>query len=172
MQRGGIVAFNSLSYEALVGIAGQLFAKIAKDYSDVHESKLVCDDAVLEMLARTIYEENQAVIRERRPGYIGARRLSMLVDQHITNKLAARLRQLAAAPLVRVVLNGTSTELVPVHADADAQELLAQRRLALVARVERRWNTLLTAPDDAFAHLDDAQLARIDRLLSQIGTVL
>jgi hypothetical protein len=172
VRRGGIVAFNALSQEALRGIAGHLFSKVAKDYGEVHESKLICDDDVLDMIARTIHEENEAVIRSHQAGYLGARRLSMLMDQHVTNKLAAKLRQLAGAPLVRVVLDGAVTELVPVYEEADAEALLAERRLALVARVERRFNQLLTAPDDAFAHLDDSQLARVDRLLAEVGAVL
>jgi ATP-dependent Clp protease ATP-binding subunit ClpA len=172
MRRGGIVAFNALSLEALGAITRHLFSKVAHDYSEVHDSKLVCDDDVLEMIARTIYEENSAVIRAHRPGYLGARRLSMLVDQHITNKLAAKLRTLAGAPLVRVMLEGDHTELVPVFDRQEAEAALAERRLALLSRVERRFNSLLTAPDEAFDKLDEPALARMDRLLAEVGAVL
>jgi ATP-dependent Clp protease ATP-binding subunit ClpA len=172
MRRGGVVAFNALSYEALLGIARHLFSKVAHDYGEVHESRLICDDDVLEEIARIIYEENAAVIRAHQPGYIGARRLTMLMDQYVTNKLAAKLRQLAGAALVRVVMDAGHSELVPVYDDADAEALLTERRLAVLARVERRWNAILTAPDDAFADLDEVQLARMDRLLSEVGAVL
>jgi ATP-dependent Clp protease ATP-binding subunit ClpA len=172
MRRGGIVAFNALSYEALRGIAGHNFAKIARNYAEVHEGRFICDDDVLDRLARTIFEENDAVIKSRQAGYLGARRLSQLMDQFINNKLAARLRQVAGAPLVRVVLNGSDTEIVPVFADADAEALLAQRREALVSRVERRFSGLVTAPDDAFARLGDDQLARLERLFSEVGAIL
>ena len=106
MRRGGIVAFNALSEEALRGIARHMFDKVARDYSGVHESKLICDDAVINMIAHMVYEENEETIRHKGDGYYGGRRLDIMMNEHVTNKLAAQIRQLAGAPMVRVVLNG------------------------------------------------------------------
>ena len=172
MRRGGLVAFNGLSYEALLGITRASFARIARDFTRVHESQFMCDDDVLELIARTIYAENDAAIRERRPGYFGARRIHQLLDQYVSNKLAEKIRHLAGAPLVRVVLNGRDTELIPVYSNADAAALLAERHAQLLGRVERRFGQLVTVPDDALAGLPEAKLQRLDRLLSEVGGLL
>jgi ATP-dependent Clp protease ATP-binding subunit ClpA len=172
MRSGGIVAFNALSFEALRGIAGHIVSKQAANYANTHNGKLVCDDEVLDWLARRVYQDNDKVIQTNKGGYLGARPLSSLVDRYVANKLAQKLRQVASAPLVRVVLNGEDTEVVPVFDDADAQTLLAQRRLTLLNRVERRFNEIVTVPDDALGRLDETQLARMDRLLSEVGAVL
>ncbi len=172
VRRGGVVAFNALSYEALLGIARQLFAKVAQDFAETHEGRFVCDDDVLEMMARNIYQENEAVIRSQRPGYMGARRLQQQLDQYVNNKLAAKIRQLAAAPLVRVVRDGDNTEVIAVFDDGEAEALLAERRQALVSRVERRFSQVVTAPDEVFACLSDTRLLRLDRLLSEVGAIL
>jgi ATP-dependent Clp protease ATP-binding subunit ClpA len=172
VRSGGVVAFNALSYEAVLSIARFSFSKIAKDFADLHEGRFVCDDDVLEMLAQTVYQENDAVIRSKRPGYTGARRLQPLMDQYINNKLAAKIRQLSGAPLVRVVKNGQDTEVIPVFDDGEAEALLAQRRSALVGRVEQRFSQVVTAPDEVFAGLSDDKLLRLDRLLGEVGAVL
>ncbi|MCL1897357.1 MAG: AAA family ATPase [Micrococcales bacterium] len=169
---GGVVAFNALSFEALLSIARFNFSKIAKDFQETHEGQFVCDEDVLEMLAQTIYDENDAVIRSRKPGYTGARRLQPLMDQYINNKLASKIRQLAGAPLVRVIKNGNDTEVIPVFDDGEAEALLSQRRIGLVGRVEQRFSQVVTAPDEVFAGLGDDQLLRLDRLLGEVGAIL
>ena len=171
MRRGGIVAFNALSEEALRGIARHMFDKVAKDYGAVHESKLICDDAVIDMIAHIVYEENEETIRCRGEGYYGGRRLDMMMNEHVTNKLASQIRQLAGAPLVRVVLNGSKTEIVPVYNDSDTQELMKQRKAQLLSRVGRRFAEITALPDDAFDGLDEDKLKTLDTLLAQIQAI-
>jgi len=172
MGRGGIVAFDALSSEALLGITRHEFEKIARDFSGVHGGNFHCDDEVLQMIAETIYRENDAVIREHRPGYLGARRIQQLLDQYVNSKLAQKIRQIAGAPLVQVVLNGRDTELVPVYDEADARELIVKRRVELVDRVERRFNQVVGAPDEVFSGMSEEKLIRLDRLLSEVGAIL
>ncbi len=172
MRRGGIVVFNALSLEAITGIARHMVGKVEKSFAEVYDSKLVCDDEVIDMLARITFEGNEAGIREPGKGYFGARPLDQLLDSHINNKLAAKLRQISGAPMVRIVLNGRETELVPVFNEADAQELLRQRRLSLLDRVNRRFDKLVTAPDGVFDAMKEEQLASLDRLLSEVGSIL
>lgn len=171
MRRGGIVAFNALSEEALRGIARHMFDKVARDYSGVHESKLICDDAVINMIAHMVYEENEETIRHKGDGYYGGRRLDIMMNEHVTNKLAAQIRQLAGAPMVRVILNGSKTELVPVFSDGDMQQIMQQRRIHLLDRVNRRFADIVSLPDDAFDELDEDKLKTLDSLLSQIQSI-
>ncbi|MGB7962562.1 MAG: AAA family ATPase [Propionicimonas sp.] len=172
MSRGGIVAFDALSSEALLGIARHGFEKIKRDFAAIHGGTFDCDDAVLKLIADTIYRENDAVIREHRPGYLGARRIQQLLDQYVNNKLAQKIRQIAGAQLVRVVLNGRDTELIPVYDEADAQELIAKRHVELVDRVELRFNQVASAPNEAFSGMSENNLIRLDRLLSEVGAIL
>jgi ATP-dependent Clp protease ATP-binding subunit ClpA len=169
MRRGGIVVFNALSYQAMQGIARIMFGKIAKEFSEVHDSRLVCDDQVIDMIAKTVFDENEEVIRARGNGYFGGRRLDIMMDQHIRNKLARQLRQLSGAPVVRVVLDGGETAIVPVFSDGDAQALLKERQLALLSRVSGRFGRLLDLPDNAFDALDEGALSRLDALMAEIG---
>ncbi|MDX5399807.1 MAG: AAA family ATPase, partial [Actinomycetes bacterium] len=159
MSRGGIVAFNALSLDALIGIARHGFAKTARDYTAIHGGEFTCDEDVLEMIAGRIFAENEAVIRQKRPGYLGARRIQQLLDQYVNNKLAEKIRDVAGAPLVRVVLNGADTELIPVHGDAEVAALVAERRGQLVGRVERRFSEVTAASPD-FTGLPEATLVR------------
>lgn len=171
MSRGGIVAFNALSRDALTGIAQHGFAKTARDYTAIHGGEFVCDANVLEMIAGRIFEENEAVIRQKRPGYLGARRIQQLLDQYVNGKLAERIRQVAGAPLVRVVLNGSDTELIPVYSSAEVEALIAEKRGQLVGRVERRFSEVTTTTPD-FSGLPEAKLLRLDRLLGEVGAIL
>ena len=171
MRRGGIVVFNALSLEALKGIAEHNLRKIAKNYGDTHDSRLVCDDDVLEMIAKIVFDKNEDAIR-RGSGYYGGRELDNLMNQFIQEKLASQLRQLAGVPLVRVMRNGNDTTIVPVYNEANAQELLAQKRLALVDKVTKRFDKLSMTDLDVFADLSDDKLTRLNALLSEIDVIL
>ncbi|MCE5189607.1 MAG: AAA family ATPase [Eubacteriales bacterium] len=171
MRRGGIVVFNALSLEALEGIARYMFSKVAKEYGEVHEGKLICDDDVIEMLARRVYEGNEQAIK-RGSGYYGGRELDILMNQYVDNKIASQLRQLAGVPLVRVVKNGEDTSIVPVYNDADAETLLAEKHSALVDRVAKRFDKVTMLSSDAFAGLSDDRLAKLNALLSEIDMIV
>lgn len=171
MRRGGIVVFNALSLEALKGIAQHNFSKIARNYAETHESRLVCDEDVIEMIAKIVFDKNEAAIR-RGNGYYGGRELDNLMNQFIQEKLASQLRQLAGVPLVRVVRDGDDTAIVPVYNEADAEQLLAQKRLALIDRVTRRFDELTMTDPDEIADLSEEQLSRLNALLSEIMAVL
>ena len=172
MRRGGIVAFNALSEEALRGIARHMFNKVAKDFGAVHDSKLICDDDVINMIAHIVWEENEETIRKRGEGYYGGRRLDMMMNEHVTNKLATQIRQLAGAPMVRVMLNGSKTEIAPVFEDGDVQAIMRQRKIDLLNRVERRFAEITSLPDDAFDELPEDKLKTLDTLLSQVQTIV
>ena len=171
MRRGGIVVFNALSLEALKGIAQHNFNKIARNYGETHESRLVCDDEVLEMIAKIVFDKNEKAI-QRGNGYFGGRELDNLMNQFISEKLASQIRQLVGVPLVRIVRDGNDTAVVPVYNDADAQQLLAQKRLALVDRVTRRFDELTMTDSDVFADLSEDKLSRLNALLSEISVIL
>lgn len=171
MRRGGIVVFNALSLEALEGIARYMFSKVAKEYGEVHEGKLICDDDVIEMLATRVFEGNEQAIR-RGSGYYGGRELDILMNQYVDNKIASQLRQLAGVPLVRVVKNGEDTSIVPVYNDADAAILLEEKHRALVDRVSKRFDKVTMLSSDAFAGLSDDRLAKMNALLSEIDMII
>lgn len=171
MRRGGIVVFNALSLEALTGIAGHNFSKTARSWKETHESTLVCDDDVLEMVAKIVYDKNEEAIR-RGNGYFGGRELDSLMNHFIQEKLANQIRQLSGAPLVRVVRSGNDTSIVPVYNEADAQQLMAQKRRALVDKVTQRFDRLTMADPDIFADLSDEKLARLNALLSEIDVMI
>jgi ATP-dependent Clp protease ATP-binding subunit ClpA len=169
---GGIVTFDALSERALAGIARHMIGRLASDYAAVHSGRFVCDDAVVAMMARTAYEANAETIRARRPGYLGARPLASLVNQHVTSPLADALREVAGAPLVRAILSGGTTRIVAVTSEGDAEALLAEQRSKAERRVTERLEAIrgVGAPD--VAGVDDAALARLDRLLAQVvGTL-
>lgn len=172
MNKGGIVAFNALSYESLLGIARHGADKIACGFSENYEGRLICDLDVLEMIAHRIHDENSDVIRDRRPGYLGARRIQQLLDQFVNQKLADKIRQVATAPVVRVVLHDRGTDLIPVYDDAEAEALLSENRARLVGRVEQRFSRLLSVPEEVFASLPEERLNRLDRLLSEVGAIV
>ena len=171
MRRGGIVVFNALSLEALTGIAGHNFSKIARSWAETHESRLVCDDEVLEMLAKIVFDKNEEAIR-RGSGYFGGRELDNLINQYIQEKLASQIRQLAGVPLVRVVKDGNDTAIVPVYHESDAQQLMAQKRVALVDKVTRRFDRIAMTDPEVFADLSDEKLARLNALLSEMDVML
>ena len=148
-----------------------MFSKVAREYGEVHEGRLVCDEDVIEMISRQVYEANEQAI-ERGSGYFGGRQLDILMNQYVDNKIASQLRQLAGVPLVRIVRDGSDTAVVPVYSDSDAQELLSQKRAALVDRVSRRFDRLTMLPADAFAELSDDRLSRLNMLLSEIDVML
>lgn len=171
MRRGGIVVFNALSLEALKGIAQHNLSKIARNYGETHDSRLVCDDDVIEMIAKIVFDKNEEAIR-RGSGYFGGRELDNLMNQFIQEKLASQLRQLAGVPLVRVVRNGNDTAIVPVYNDADAEQLLSQKRIALVDKVTRRFDEIAMMDADVFAELSDDKLTRLNALLSEIKVIV
>ena len=149
---------------------GSCSARSPKSFrGGARQCRLVCDDQVIDMIAKTVFDENEEVIRARGNGYFGGRRLDIMMDQHIRNKLARQLRQLSGAPVVRVVLDGGETAIVPVFSDGDAQALLKERRLALLSRVSGRFGRLLDLPDNAFDALDEGALSRLDALMAEIG---
>ena len=73
--------------------------------------------------------------------------------------------------MVRIVLNGNRTELVPVFNDGDMQQIIQQRRIHLLDRVNRRFADIVSLPDDAFDELDEDKLKTLDSLLSQIQSI-
>lgn len=171
MRRGGIVVFNALSLEALKGIAEHNLNKIARNYSETHDSRLVCDDDVLEMIAKIVYDKNEEAIK-RGNGYFGGRELDNLMNQYIQEKLASQLRQLVGVPLVRVVRNGSDTSIVPVYNDADAEVLLQQKRLNLVDKVTRRFDSISMKDPDMIAELSEDKLTKLNALLSEVSMIL
>lgn len=170
-RRGGIVVFNALSKQALEGIARQMFAKTAKEYSDVHEGRLICDDDVLAMLATRVFESNEQAIR-RGSGYYGGREMDILLNQYVDNKIASQLRHLAGVPLVRIVKRGNDTAVIPVQNEADALTLLAEQHRALANRVAKQFDRIATFPLAALTGLSDDRLARMNSLLSEIDMVI
>lgn len=170
-RRGGIVVFNALSKQALEGIARQMFAKTAREYGDVHDGRLICDDDVLAMLATRVFESNEQAIR-RGSGYYGGRELDILMNQYVDNKIASQLRHLTGVPLVRIVKQGNDTAVVPVQNEADAATLLAERHRALADRVAKQFDRIATFPPAALTGLSDERLARMNALLSEMDIVI
>ena len=171
MRRGGIVVFNALSLEALKGIAEHNLSKIARNYSETHDSRLVCDEDVLEMIAKIVFDKNEEAIK-RGNGYFGGRELDNLMNQYIQEKLASQLRQLAGVPLVRVVRNGSDTSIVPVYNEADAEVLLQQKRMNLVDKVTRRFDSISMKDPELIADLSEDKLTKLNALLSEVSMIL
>ena len=171
MRRGGIVVFNALSLEALKGIAEHNLSKIARNYSETHDSRLVCDEDVLEMIAKIVFDKNEEAIK-RGNGYFGGRELDNLMNQYIQEKLASQLRQLAGVPLVRVVRSGSDTSIVPVYNEADAEVLLQQKRMNLVDKVTRRFDSISMKDPELIADLSEDKLTKLNALLSEVSMIL
>ena len=94
------------------------------------------------------------------------------MNQYIQEKLASQLRQLVGVPLVRVVRNGSDTSIVPVYNDADAEVLLQQKRLNLVDKVTRRFDSISMKDPDMIAELSEDKLTKLNALLSEVSMIL
>lgn len=171
MRRGGIVAFNALSLEALQGIARFMFAKIAKPFEETHGTQLECDDEVIEYIAQKVYWENEEAILSE-GAYYGGRRIDILLNEYVSNKLARNIRQISGAPLVKVIMNGTQVDIVPVFGDDNVMQVKQIRKNALIDRVDSRLNDLFEISNDTLDTLSEDALQSLDNLLVQIKRLI
>ena len=169
MRSGGIVIFNALSREAMEGITRSMANRTVADYAEMRELKLEIDDEVISEIARRAYEENEGVFRNGEGQYFGGRRIDTLYDSMVLAKLAASIRQMANAKLVRIVMDGSDTTLVPITDDTEIDELLKRRRRVLIDRVSERLSLISMVEDGALTGLSDERLSRLDALLAEAG---
>ena len=94
------------------------------------------------------------------------------MNQYIQEKLASQLRQLAGVPLVRVVRSGSDTSIVPVYNEADAEVLLQQKRMNLVDKVTRRFDSISMKDPELIADLSEDKLTKLNALLSEVSMIL
>lgn len=168
LPRGGIVVFNALSLEAMKGIAGHRARALCKNHTATHEhSTLDIDDGVIDYIAGLAFRQNEKAI-EQRASYMGGRPLAGLMDRYITTKLSARIRQIADAPLVRVIMNGEDTDIVPVYGDGEVEKHRQMRRAQLVGTVAAQLNRLLAVDPGMLHTMNEDQLSHLDVLLSQL----
>lgn len=166
---GGIVIFNALSLEAMEGITRHLANKEAARFQEIRESKLEIDDEVIMTIARRAFEENDVVLNQRTGLYLGGRRINTLFDEMVLNRLAENVRQMSQAVLVRIVMDGEKTVLVPITNESEAEEILLRRRENMVARIMERLDRLVLAEAQTIRHLTDERMARLDAILAEAG---
>jgi ATP-dependent Clp protease ATP-binding subunit ClpA len=167
---GGIVVFNALSRDAMIGIAEQRAHILCQRHAATFESsRLIIDEDVTNFVGTVAYQQSEESIR-RRSFYMGGRLLAGLMDRYVASKLSAQIRQIAGTPLVRVALNGNDTEIIPIYGDGEAERLLAERREKLSVKVFERLRQLTGLPPDALCAITDGQLYRLNALLAEITT--
>ena len=169
VRSGGIVIFNSLSVEAMEGITRHMAIKESKKFEEMRECKLEIDDEVITTIARMAHEENEVVLNQSKGAYLGGRRLNTLFDDMVLNRLAENIGKTANASLVRVVMDGNKTILLPITNDDDIQELLAKRRATTIDRVVERLDRIALIEPEALNGLSDEKLSRLDALLAEAG---
>ena len=169
IRRGGIVVFNPLSQEAMTGITRHIAQKAEADFLAVHECRLDIGDDVIQHITQSAYEANERALTTGKDKYLGGRRIDTLFDAYVLSKLSRQVRQIAGAQMVRVVMDGKDSVIVPIYQEGDVHALLQARRSELVSRVESRLDRLQAVDYDRLLAAPDAQLARLDALLAEAG---
>ncbi len=169
MRSGGIVIFNALSLDAMEGITRHMANKSIAEYAEMRECKLEIDDDVIQTIAKIAYEENEVVLKSGQGQYLGGRRLDTLFDAMVYGKLAAQMRQMANALMVRIVMDGQKTALIPITDESEIDTLLKRRRATTIDRVAERLARISTFEPDALHTLSDDKLARMDAILAEAG---
>jgi ATP-dependent Clp protease ATP-binding subunit ClpA len=165
---GGIVIFNSLSLEALEGITRRIALTEETKFEAMRECKLKIDDEVIRFIAQKQFEENEEVIR-RKSKYFGARPLNPLFDELVMNKLAKNIKSFANARMIRVVMDGGTTALLPVTGEDELNGILQRNREVVVERVIGRLDRLSMFEPQTIAALSDDKLSRLDAILAEAG---
>lgn len=166
---GGIIIFNALSLEALEGITRHMANRTIAEEMEIHGYKLEIDDEVIATIAKSAYDENDAALRQNNL-YKGGRNIDGLFNRMVQEKLSrANLAQLASARLVRIVMDGSKTALVPITDETEVDRLVQKRRQLALGRVEERLNRICTVESGALEALSDERLAKLDVLLAEAG---
>jgi len=169
---GGIVIFNALSLQAMIGIAARKAAEIEKRHTDTFEnSKLDIGKDVINMIAQKAFRQNEEAIQLRN-AYTGGRNISALLDTYVNDKIAAKIKKAAKSPLVRIVINGEDTELITVENEAEIANLLQERRDELQLDVKDKLAGLIHVDKSVFDSMSDLQLAKLNESLSEISVVV
>jgi len=163
---GGIVIFNALSYQALEGITRKIAQTEEAKFEAMRECKLKIDDEVIRFIAQKQFNENDEIIR-REGKYLGARPLNPLFDEFVMNKLAKNIKTFAHAKMIRVVMDGNTTLLVPVTGESEMQEILQLNRSVVIERVTGRLDRLPLFQPQTIAALSDEKLSRLDAILAE-----
>lgn len=169
IRSGGIVIFNALSLEAMEGITRHLANKESARFAEMRESRLEIDDEVIAAIARRAFEENDIVLQQQAGLYLGGRRINTLFDEMVLNRLAENARQMSGAVLVRIVMDGSRTALIPITDESEAEDLLKRRRETTIARIMERLDRLALAEPQNIQNLTDERLARLDVILAEAG---
>ena len=85
---------------------------------------------------------------------------------------AQHLGGIDAAGTVRVVRSGSDTSIVPVYNEADAEVLLQQKRMNLVDKVTRRFDSISMKDPELIADLSEDKLTKLNALLSEVSMIL
>jgi ATP-dependent Clp protease ATP-binding subunit ClpA len=165
---GGIVIFNALSLEALEGITRRIAQTEETKFEAMRECKLKIDDEVIRFIAQRQFSENEAII-QRKGKYLGARPLNPLFDELVMNKLAKNIKAFANAKMIRVVMDGNTTALVPVSGENELNEILRRNRAVVIDRVTGRLDRLSMFEPETIAQLSDDKLSRLDAILAEAG---
>jgi ATP-dependent Clp protease ATP-binding subunit ClpA len=172
LPRGGIVVFNPLSLEALEGIARHKINGIIKNHENIFEnSRLEIASEVTSFIAKIAFEKNETAITNR-DAYVGGRNLGELLDYYINKKLSADIRKISKAPLVRIVMDGNDSLLIPIYNQDDADDFMAKKRQDLKDRVSSRFDLLVNVPSEVFDGMSDNKLSALDMLLSEVNVNL
>lgn len=169
IRSGGIVIFNALSLEAMEGITRHLANKEAARFAEMRESRLEIDDEVIATIARRAFEENDIVLQQQTGLYLGGRRINTLFDEMVLNRLAENARQMSGAVLVRIIMDGSRSVLVPITDESEAEELLGRRRETTIARIMERLDRLALTETQNIQKLTNERLARLDAILAEAG---
>jgi len=167
---GGIVIFNALSYEALEGITRRIAKTEEVKFESMRNCKLSVDDEVIKFMASAQFEKNRQSI-ERKVSYFGARPLNPLFDDLVMKKLAKNIRTLSGSKMIRVVMDGNTTALVPVNNNDEINEIMQRGRSAVIERVTERLDRISAIEAGAVSALSDAKLARLDAILAEAGII-
>jgi len=167
---GGIVIFNALGYEALAGITRRIARNEESKFESMRECKLKIDDAVIEFIAKKQYEVNEDVIK-RRGKYMGARPINPLFDELVMNKLAKNIKALSNAKMVRVVMDGDTTAVIPVSDESEINTVLERNREIMIDRVTGKLDRISLFEPETVAKLSDDRLSRLDAILAEAGMI-
>jgi ATP-dependent Clp protease ATP-binding subunit ClpA len=168
LRSGGIVIFNSLSIEAMEGITRKMANKLIFEEAEVRDCKLEIDDEVISEIARIAYEENEVVLKKSEGQYFGGRRIDVLFDEMVQERLsAASYSTLVNAKLLRIVMDGKKTVLVPINDDDEIAALAKKQRNSVLSRIEERLARVSAIEIDDLDNLSVENLSRLDSLLAQ-----
>ncbi|MDR0987305.1 MAG: AAA family ATPase [Ruminococcus sp.] len=168
LRSGGIVVFNALSLEAMEGITRQMARRLILEEAEIRDCKLEIDDEVISEIARIAYEENEVVLKKAKGQYFGGRRIDVLFDEMVQERLSAvSYRTLVNAKLLRIVMDGKKTVLVPVNNDEEIEAIARRQRNSILSRIEERLARVSAIDTDELDNLSVEKLSRLDSLLAQ-----